>query len=60
MNIGGCDMDPIAIALTHIESGRSLSFSGTDLDSGTPIKVIIEAAFDGDLPQRCQLIPTLG
>jgi hypothetical protein len=44
MKLGRCDLDPVAIALTQIEVGGTMRFSGTDLDSGAEMAVAIETS----------------
>ena len=50
MEIGKCDFEPVAIALIKIESGPIMRFTGTDLESGTPISVLVECGAHAGLP----------
>ena len=50
MKRGRCELDPVAIALTKIEIGPTMRFTGNDLESGTPMVVAVDCSAHDRLP----------
>lgn len=36
------DLDPVAIALTEIEGGSTIRFTGRDIESGATVSILVE------------------
>lgn len=51
MNLGKCELDPVAIVLTEIEVGRTMRFTGIDLESGANMVVAVDCSTHHGLPE---------